>query len=827
MTIGVRDAFTNGQQSGSINQESPPSLSKFLTDNIQDTNQNRKFPTSSPTASVLGRLGYDFTPSDPTTLELSSSAKKHLQSMPRMLKDWQAEDLRNGNVGGYLKNPVADVVNSINGILQQIQAAIFVQSTTYATPLEEVYNQATFALEEGTKFLSHTNRVSGVTKPTADTADYPHLNQVLGIGRTLLYICNQVDGITNNSPVLGSMTSILIEDELVTNKNNIVDYPELIANSITTFVDNSENGFSISASSNLSASQIQEITTNLRNIKVLFSKRRTHDENFWTKSRQIVDEFQTLDQLNSGGEVQNFLFNNYVGTDKLKEGLSTPDNPPEFEKQIIVSDMGHYTVYNKTTGEIVESDQDLVDQLLNAELADDLIKTVFDQGTPPKPNTTTAQTSTSQIATLDQYIENYNANVLSVTVGTNTLNVNTGAIIFRTFNGVWSGTRIIQVTNVNDNVYYYSNAETVSNFLNSEVEVEVQDSTKRRSIASVTVANTGTGYSNGLIVITGGGTDNIPATIIANVNSISGAIVTLNIQSAGAYTSVPTLSASSLGGSDANLIAVLSVPTNSIANGESFNVSVQFRSLTSGNTVDYGLITIDPGIGIRVKGYSNVSTEGILLPGSITQNVGNATNRLLINEFNGPYEILDAEATGLEKWTFRNLSANSLNIVSVIETTNSLSTNGNTHMNVQLYQASTPNVLNVNDSVLWYANVKPLIEFPNVSTFLITTEQGQQRTITIGIDRGNVDDSNLYNEVVNSNPDIIVTSALFDIRVFGGKANTRYTYSGPNISGSGTIGSNGYAKIANTSITNIGSYTYVVDFEGTSHRRTLTKVITT
>ena len=148
-------------------------------------------------------------------------------------------------------------------------------------------------------------------------------------------------------------------------------------------------------------------------------------------------------------------------------------------------------------------------------------------------------------------------------------------------------------------------------------------------------------------------------------------------------------------------------------------------------------------------------------------------------------------------------------------------------MNVQLYQASTPNVLNVNDSVLWYANVKPLIEFPNVSTFLITTEQGQQRTITIGIDRGNVDDSNLYNEIVNSSPDIIVSTALFDIRVFGGKANTRYSYSGPNISGSGTIGSNGYATVANTSITSIGSYTYTVDFEGTNHRRTLTKVITT
>jgi len=84
----------------------------------------------------------------------------------------------------------------------------------------------------------------------------------------------------------------------------------------------------------------------------------------------------------------------------------------------------------------------------------------------------------------------------------------------------------------------------------------------------------------------------------------------------------------------------------------------------------------------------------------------------------------------------------------------------------------------------------------------------------------------VYNEIVNSNPDIVTTSAPFIIRAFGGKANTRYTYSGPNISGFGFIGSNGYATIANTSITSNGSYTYTMNFEGTNHRRTLTKVIT-
>ena len=863
MPAGVRDSFTNKTQlnggGGYVSSPTPPSLSKFLTDNIQDTNQNRKFPSSSPVASVFGRLGYNFTPADPTILELSAPAKKHLQSIPRLLKDWQAEDMRNGNVGSYYKNPVADVVNSINSALEQIQTKIFVGTSTtaggeevpvtsniYISPLEDVYHEATFALEEGQKFLKHTDRVSGLSNPvpatdtTESTADYPHYQQVIGIGRTLLYICNQTDGILNNAPVLGAMTSIFVKDELTTYKDTIITYPGLIANSITTQTVWSGEDSSTTTTSNLTSIQIDTVIENIRAVKSYLQTRRTHDENFWIKAREVIRDFQILDDFNGGGEIQNFLINNFIGTDKLKDSANTTDNPPEFEKQIIVSEMGHFTVYNKTTGEVIESDDTLYTEILEAEPTDDIITTVFDQGTPPTPNANVAAESTSPILTLDEYIERYNANVLSVTVGSNQLNVNTGAIIFRTFNGVWSGTRIIQVTNVNDNVYYYSNVETVSNFLNSEVEVDVQDSTKRRAISSVTIANTGTGYSNGTVVIIGGGTDNIAATITVSNNSISGAIVSVNINSSGAYTSVPTLNVASLGGSNANLIAVLSDPTNSIANGESFNVSVQFRSLTTGNTVDYGLITINPGIGIRVKGYSNVSTAGILLPGSISQNVGNTTNKLVLNQFNGPYEILDAAATGVEKWTFRNLSANSLNIVSVIETTNSLSTNGNTHMNVQLYQANTPNVLNVNDTVLWYANVKPLIEYPNVSTFLVTTADGQQRTITIGVNRGNnfgltggekytdsiVDVSNSYNEIVNSSPDIIVTNTPFLIRVYGGRANTYYTYSGPNLSGTGFIGSNGYSTVANTTITSNGSYTYTLTFEGTGHSRTLTKVIT-
>jgi FlaG/FlaF family flagellin (archaellin) len=146
-------------------------------------------------------------------------------------------------------------------------------------------------------------------------------------------------------------------------------------------------------------------------------------------------------------------------------------------------------------------------------------------------------------------------------------------------------------------------------------------------------------------------------------------------------------------------------------------------------------------------------------------------------------------------------------------------------MTITFYQATTPNTINVNGSVLWYANVNAHVEFPNTAIYRVSTTDGQQRIISIGVDPGNVDDSNLYNEIINTNPDIVVTNNYFSIRVYGGKANTVINYSGPNVNGTKYLNANGYAILANNRITSNGTYTYVFDFVGTGHRRTITKAI--
>jgi hypothetical protein len=109
--------------------------------------------------------------------------------------------------------------------------------------------------------------------------------------------------------------------------------------------------------------------------------------------------------------------------------------------------------------------------------------------------------------------------------------------------------------------------------------------------------------------------------------------------------------------------------------------------------------------------------------------------------------------------------------------------------------------------------------------YRVSTTDGQERIITIGIDRGNVDDSGLYNEIVNSNPDIIVTNSAFSISVFDGKPNTRFIFTGPESDGNFLLDANGQFVIANNVITANGTYTYVFEFLGTGRRRTLTKAI--
>ena len=750
------------------------SLTSFLNKNQPSDNKNLKFSDSSPTSSVFARTGYDFTPSDPSILVLTPAALKHLNSMPKFLRDWQAEDIRNGTVTNYYKNPVNNITTAIINNMQAIRDAIPTRDipesydseqgpspayTLILVPeLKPFYDQANVTILQAQSFIAHTNRLANISEITPDTAALPHFDTAMAIGKQLLYVVNQTDNIQNNAPILGTFTSLFVETELTQFNNTIDLYAEVIANSIieTVFPPSGEDAGYTTYSTNISPAVLETMYDKLREIKVFFEKRRKHDENYWIKAQAIVEEYQKLRRINTGGETQTKLIRDYIGSDNLKEKLTIPDVPSVAKYNVSVSYLGTITytgtdpsVNSFTVPSVVVRTLPITGTLTYYTELPTTGLVIGDQ----YYITTTGETwrwdgttwiliskvdPNSPIVTLDDYINYYSGNTLYLSFNGYDLELTPGAVIFNSENGVWSDNTVITITNTGDKNYIFSNVIT-TNFLDAEVRYE---------------------FSN--------------------------------------------------------------VSSNTITVGNSATFTVSARSLSESNTTDYGVITIVPGIEIQSKLVSNAVSYGILLPSSITQNVGSATQRLPINVVSGPFPLLDAASAEPDLWTWRNDSENSVTISSI---TNITEANSVDDMTITFYQATLPNTINVNDSVLWYANVNAHVEFPNTATYRVSTTDGQDRILTIGIDPGNVDDSNLYNEFINTNPDIVVTNNFFTIRVYGGKANTLVNYSGPNISGTRLLNANGSIFLANNTITSNGTYTYVFDFVGTGHRRTITKAI--
>jgi hypothetical protein len=50
--------------------------------------------------------------------------------------------------------------------------------------------------------------------------------------------------------------------------------------------------------------------------------RKLHDENFYTNSKTLMDDFAKVRQFSSMGQSQTALIENYIGTDKLITRIS-------------------------------------------------------------------------------------------------------------------------------------------------------------------------------------------------------------------------------------------------------------------------------------------------------------------------------------------------------------------------------------------------------------------------------------------------------------------------------------------------------------------------
>ena len=272
-------------------------------------------------ASIFEQLGYNYTSTGNDVIDFNDDVLESLSKIPPLLEDWQYTDLQNQDavVTNYLKNPVSNVTNLIKTKSFEIMSSCIGEGSNIASGLETIYNTANTLTNTCTQFVMHTDRLSGLVEPNENTASLPHYDMAIGIGKSVMYLIYQSDGIQNNAPIMGSFTSVFIGEQLENLKIDIQNYPNTISSSIT--CTTSGDPPSTSCSSNLTIGQITTINTKLTEINTLMNTRITHDENFYANSSTLLRKYQEMKRYKDVGQSERNLFDNYIGTERLKNNL--------------------------------------------------------------------------------------------------------------------------------------------------------------------------------------------------------------------------------------------------------------------------------------------------------------------------------------------------------------------------------------------------------------------------------------------------------------------------------------------------------------------------
>lgn len=268
-------------------------------------------------ASIYERLQFNFTPANSDILLLSTDAQAHLNSMPRFMKDWQITDIANSDIGDYFKNPVANVHASLvanTTIIYTLANTDPANTWTQSNLAQDLANTANNFLIELASFISHTNNVSGVNSVDAGgdaVNDFPYYETASGVGRFLVYITHESDGVLNSSPIIGSMTSLLVNEELQGNST-------VIANDLQTINASLSGGIYT-----LSGSAINTIISHIQTANNYIGTRKNHDITFYRNSRAVLSDYSAVNKFSNMGETNTKLVKEYVGTDKIVTRLNS------------------------------------------------------------------------------------------------------------------------------------------------------------------------------------------------------------------------------------------------------------------------------------------------------------------------------------------------------------------------------------------------------------------------------------------------------------------------------------------------------------------------
>ena len=274
-------------------------------------------------AGIFHSFGYGFDDPNGHIQELSIDTKEHMDTMPPFITSWQAQDIANNEVGGYYQNPM----QSVTMLIYENANAIY-QVANLGNSLANVKTASSQLMSNAMLFLSHTGKLSGVLEFDGLDSVNPYMDMAMSVGRTAMYITYQTDGITNNAPIMGSFTSLMIGPQLNSNNDVFLTYKQEFANSITittVTTTDPETGNSIStitATSNLSSQQLTTLNTQMNKIKDFMNQRRVADVDFYNNVKYFVDGYNKTKRLNNVGETEKYLINNLIGTEKAKSRIA-------------------------------------------------------------------------------------------------------------------------------------------------------------------------------------------------------------------------------------------------------------------------------------------------------------------------------------------------------------------------------------------------------------------------------------------------------------------------------------------------------------------------
>jgi len=276
-------------------------------------------------SSIYGRLGFDA--GNPIAAQavrpMDDGVLKQMKMMPSFLNAWQTKDVAEANTGGYFQNPVANTIINVNitanTMMKMANGNPLVGTTSTITNLlANTKNNAILISYSNTQigissecnnFTYITNRLSNVVGMDSDMTT-PHYQIAIGYGKMMAYITYQSDGIQNNSPMMGSFTSLYTGNTL----------NALIANTtpLLTILTNSLSG----NNSSISLSDAQKLDNNMYQMYTTMYRCRTSDSAFYQNSAAVFSDYNNATQFNGAGQTETQLIQEVIGSPKLLSRLN-------------------------------------------------------------------------------------------------------------------------------------------------------------------------------------------------------------------------------------------------------------------------------------------------------------------------------------------------------------------------------------------------------------------------------------------------------------------------------------------------------------------------